>query len=476
MERAFKAPVRPAGAAGRHARRRRHCRHGPRRPGRRLRRPGRPSTGSRARWPVGSRRSARCRRHLRRRRRGHLDHGRGRQAAAGQREGPSRLRRAEGPDLRGPARQAARGPAAGVGEGGRRLRRVRLVPLGGRHRLARGAGQGAPVQAADEGQGQGQAAPSAKAEPRDRSTGRRAERPVGPRATAGSISAPRTDPTSRRFVGRASTGGVDVVQLREKHLDDRLWSSRAAAGPAGLRRHGVPFILNDRPDLAAAIGADGVHVGQDDILRPRPAGSWATDAIIGLSTHATGELDARPSATSPASRRLPLGRAGGGDADQAGTAGHRPRLRERGGRPGRRGRCGSPVASIPTTVVDLVARRGPPLRGGAVADRGDRPGPRPRVCVGHRRGPRGRAARLSRRSEPLTAGRCQGQPAACPGWSAWRPPWRRRAARPAVTCRPGDGQLDRRRLDGQGRTPRRTSRTRCTTKVPTCPSWVRVNV
>jgi len=52
----------------------------------------------------------------------------------------------------------------------------------------------------------------------------------------------------------------------------------------------VPFILNDRPDLALAVGADGVHVGQDDVPPAIARRVLGDDAIIGLSTHATAEL------------------------------------------------------------------------------------------------------------------------------------------------------------------------------------------
>jgi thiamine-phosphate pyrophosphorylase len=88
--------------------------------------------------------------------------------------------------------------------------------------------------------------------------------------------------------------GVDIVQLREKHAEagDLLrWSNtfRAAAD-----RHGALFLVNDRPDVALAAGADGVHVGQND-LPPRIARLVVgPDVIIGLSTHSADEYDAAP--------------------------------------------------------------------------------------------------------------------------------------------------------------------------------------
>ena len=97
-------------------------------------------------------------------------------------------------------------------------------------------------------------------------------------------------PDLDRFVEACIGGGVDVVQLREKHLDDRQLSERALVVHRICRRHGVPFILNDRPDLAVAIGADGVHVGQDDVSPAEARRLVGPDAIVGLSTHATSEL------------------------------------------------------------------------------------------------------------------------------------------------------------------------------------------
>jgi thiamine-phosphate pyrophosphorylase len=54
----------------------------------------------------------------------------------------------------------------------------------------------------------------------------------------------------------------------------------------------VPFILNDRPDLALEVGADGVHVGQDDAPPALARRILGADAIVGFSTHAPAELDA----------------------------------------------------------------------------------------------------------------------------------------------------------------------------------------
>ena len=97
-------------------------------------------------------------------------------------------------------------------------------------------------------------------------------------------------PDLEPFVEACLAGGVDLVQLREKHLDDARLAERASLVHRVCREHGVPFILNDRPDLAAAIGADGVHVGQEDVSPVDARRLVGDGAIIGLSTHAVSDL------------------------------------------------------------------------------------------------------------------------------------------------------------------------------------------
>ena len=71
-------------------------------------------------------------------------------------------------------------------------------------------------------------------------------------------------PDLERFVEACIAGGVDIVQLRDKNLEARPLLERARRLLRVCRGLGVPFVLNDRPDLALEAGADGVHVGQDD--------------------------------------------------------------------------------------------------------------------------------------------------------------------------------------------------------------------
>ena len=99
------------------------------------------------------------------------------------------------------------------------------------------------------------------------------------------------------FLRACIAGGVDVVQLRDKVLDARPILERAAVAQAVCAAEGVPFVLNDRPDLALELGADGVHVGQDDAPPALARRILGPDAIVGYSTHAPAELDA--AATEP---------------------------------------------------------------------------------------------------------------------------------------------------------------------------------
>ena len=94
------------------------------------------------------------------------------------------------------------------------------------------------------------------------------------------------------FLTNCIRGGVDIVQLREKHLEARPLLDRARVAQRVCRDHGVPFILNDRPDLALEIDADGVHVGQDDAPATLARKLLGPEKIVGLSTHAPNELDA----------------------------------------------------------------------------------------------------------------------------------------------------------------------------------------
>jgi thiamine-phosphate pyrophosphorylase len=93
------------------------------------------------------------------------------------------------------------------------------------------------------------------------------------------------------FLDACIAGGVDVVQLRDKDLDARDLVERGRLAARVCAEHGVPFIVNDRPDLALEIGADGVHVGQHDATPALARRILGPAAIVGLSTHAPVELE-----------------------------------------------------------------------------------------------------------------------------------------------------------------------------------------
>jgi len=88
-----------------------------------------------------------------------------------------------------------------------------------------------------------------------------------------------------RVVKGALDGGVDVIQLREKDIDDRRLIDRAAQVRDWTTSAGALFILNDRPDLAVLSGADGVHVGQDDLTVQHTRQIIGPDRLVGVSTH-----------------------------------------------------------------------------------------------------------------------------------------------------------------------------------------------
>jgi thiamine-phosphate pyrophosphorylase len=94
------------------------------------------------------------------------------------------------------------------------------------------------------------------------------------------------------FLGAALRGGVDVVQLREKDGSEDAILEAAREFRAAADAHGALFVLNDRPDLAGAAGADGVHLGQDDMDVARARELVGSELLIGRSTHTPAQVDA----------------------------------------------------------------------------------------------------------------------------------------------------------------------------------------
>ena len=94
------------------------------------------------------------------------------------------------------------------------------------------------------------------------------------------------------FLEAALRGGVDLVQLRMKHARDDEIVAAGKRFKTICDSHRKLLIINDRPDLAAAVGADGVHLGQDDVAVDRARELVGPDALIGLSTHTPAQVDA----------------------------------------------------------------------------------------------------------------------------------------------------------------------------------------
>jgi thiamine-phosphate pyrophosphorylase len=90
----------------------------------------------------------------------------------------------------------------------------------------------------------------------------------------------------------ALAGGVDMVQLRDAALDDDALLERAAAWRALCDSRGALLWVNDRPDLALRAGADGVHVGQDDMSVAAAREAGGPELLVGLSTHDPQQLEA----------------------------------------------------------------------------------------------------------------------------------------------------------------------------------------
>jgi thiamine-phosphate pyrophosphorylase len=90
----------------------------------------------------------------------------------------------------------------------------------------------------------------------------------------------------------ALDGGVDIIQLREKSGDTRLIDRAAQTFRRLADTYGVPFMLNDDPELAVSARADGVHIGQDDITVEEARKIVGHDALIGLSTHSEDQIRA----------------------------------------------------------------------------------------------------------------------------------------------------------------------------------------
>lgn len=95
--------------------------------------------------------------------------------------------------------------------------------------------------------------------------------------------------TLESCVEQAILGGVTLVQLREKNLSDEEFTENARKMLAICRKHGVPLIINDRADIAAKVGADGVHVGLDDMSVKEARCILGDGKIVGATAHNVNE-------------------------------------------------------------------------------------------------------------------------------------------------------------------------------------------
>ena len=99
------------------------------------------------------------------------------------------------------------------------------------------------------------------------------------------------DPTP--LLEAALRGGADIIQLREKspRCAEEVISLADPFRRAAARHHAL-FILNDLPELVEACGADGVHVGQEDVPVAEARALAGPEALVGLSTHSPDQVDA----------------------------------------------------------------------------------------------------------------------------------------------------------------------------------------
>ncbi|MGA4861318.1 thiamine phosphate synthase [Streptomyces lavendulocolor] len=94
------------------------------------------------------------------------------------------------------------------------------------------------------------------------------------------------------FLDAVLASGVDVVQLRDKGMEAGEELEHLAVFADACRRHGTLLAVNDRADVAHAIGSDVLHLGQGDLPVPAARAVLGDDVLIGRSTHAEAEVDA----------------------------------------------------------------------------------------------------------------------------------------------------------------------------------------
>ena len=93
---------------------------------------------------------------------------------------------------------------------------------------------------------------------------------------------------------RCAEGGATLIQLRDKVRETRAMIEEARAIKQALSPFGVPFVVNDRADVALAAGADGVHLGPEDMAVEDARRLLGSGAIVGLSVKSVAEAEAAP--------------------------------------------------------------------------------------------------------------------------------------------------------------------------------------
>ena len=87
------------------------------------------------------------------------------------------------------------------------------------------------------------------------------------------------------LIQQAILGGVTIVQLREKNIDSKDFYEQALRVKRVTDKYNIPLIINDRVDIALAVGADGVHVGQEDLSCSVIKRNISKNLIVGVSVH-----------------------------------------------------------------------------------------------------------------------------------------------------------------------------------------------
>ena len=271
-------------------------------------------------------------------------------------------------------------------------------------------------------------------------------------------------PAARRRARARARGGVDVFQLREKDAPRRRAARRARRSRANsATRPARCSIVNDRPDLARRAGADGVHVGQDDMSVAEAREQAARSARRALDAHAR-QVDA-PQRGRRLLRRRPSAR----DADEARPAGRRPGPR-RATRRARRASCRGSRSAASTRRARRRRRRRRAARRRSCARSARPPTPARRGARAARRARRARAAvapesvgrrsrkRSSRAPAPRRTAGVRARDGCAPARRAAQRGAQRAAAREAAPARAAASTRGARR--GRGRRGRARGRER----------------